>query len=320
MKRLPVLILALLLCGLCPTMASATGDDTKYGILVLAHGGSKPEWNATVEQTVREFPAHYEKTIVFGMGDAEKIQEGIDRLAEAGVKGILVVPLFISPHSEMYRQIEYILGEREEPDAFFALLMEPSPDCNGKQQSGHSHNHGVFDPLKRVHFPVPHSIVRMSRYPSVMSDILRDKIRAGTSGLDVAKTTVILVAHGPISFDDNEAWLADMREYAESLGRELGIKVLPHTLRDDAPDFIRDKAIGKIRADIESEKNSGQQVLLVPFMLAPGGREGEVGKIAKESGVVVKPITILPHPAIPSLIKDLASWDKFIFYPHDRAE
>ena len=120
----PIFIIALIssIFIACPDNGSA-GDlnsfkDSEIGVLVLAHGAG-PEWNKTIKEAIANVQGRFKKEIVFGMGDYDSMQNGINRLEKSEVKAIIVIPLFISSHSEMYRNIEYLLGKRDEPDVLF---------------------------------------------------------------------------------------------------------------------------------------------------------------------------------------------------------
>jgi sirohydrochlorin ferrochelatase len=85
----------------------------EVGILVLAHGGSE-RWNQTVKRSVSFLEERFELEVVFTMGEPELIEEGINSLEKKGIKEIVVVPLYISSHSPIMRQIRYLLGFSEE--------------------------------------------------------------------------------------------------------------------------------------------------------------------------------------------------------------
>ncbi len=79
------------------------------GVLVLAHGG-RPHWNQTVLKAVEPLRKNYQVEVAFGMANPLTIQSALQRLEAKGVKKVVVIPLFISSHSPIIRQLRYILG------------------------------------------------------------------------------------------------------------------------------------------------------------------------------------------------------------------
>ncbi len=86
---------------------------SEVGVLVLAHG-AKPKWNQTVMEAVEPLRERYRVEVAFGMADPVKIEKALRRLEEKGVEKVVVVPLFISSHSPIIKQLRYILGYSEE--------------------------------------------------------------------------------------------------------------------------------------------------------------------------------------------------------------
>lgn len=120
----PLLIIALIssIFLTLPAVSSANNsnnlNDSEIGVLILAHGAEK-EWNKAIKEAVADIRGGFKKEIAFGMGDYDSIQNGINRLEKSGIKAIIIIPLFVSSSSEMYRNIEYLLGKRDEPDVLF---------------------------------------------------------------------------------------------------------------------------------------------------------------------------------------------------------
>ncbi len=261
-------------------------NDSEIGVLVLAHGAG-PEWNKAVKDTVLGVSGGYKKVIVFGMGDAAGIQRGIDKLEGTGVKAIVVVPLFLSSHSEMYRNLEYVLGLREEPDVLFWMLM------TGGEEEGHAEHQ--MSVTKQVKFFVPYAVASAIDYEPFVAAILVERAAEATRGTKDA--SVFLLAHGPISAEDNKLWLGDLNSYTAVLSARFpGAKFFAHTFRDDAPPFIKEPAVRNIQDAIKKEKESGREVVVVPYLLAPGGREDEIKRITENCGCALYPKTLLPHP------------------------
>lgn len=272
-------------------------ENSKIGVLILAHGAG-PEWNEAIKDAVSKVNGSFRKIIVFGMGDAASIQSGIDSLEKFGVKAIVVVPLFVSSHSEMYRNLEYILGFREEPDVLFWMLMTGGDNGEEGEHAVHRTDH-----TKQVKFSVPYTLAPAINYHPLIAAILEERVRE--YGEIRKGTSVFLVAHGPVSEDDNMMWLLDLNLYAVFLsGKFAGADFFTYTFRDDAPRFIRDRVIEKIREAVRGERNSGKEVVIVPYLLAPGGRESELRKILENCSCRILLKTLLPHANISSWIEE----------------
>lgn len=267
-------------------------SESETGVLVLAHGAGK-EWNEAVLRAVDEVSGNYQKEVAFGMGDAGTIQPKINALQSRGIKRIVVVPLFLSSSSEMYRHIEYVLGLRKEPDALFLVLMENAPE--------HTHGH-MLDLTAQVKFSVPYRMATAINYEQLIAAILEERIRS--IRFDPARTSFFLLAHGPVSEEDNRGWFFLLSRYIEFLEKRFShTKFLAFTFRDDAPAFIKKRAIHEIRNAAMYENAQRREVIALPFLLAPGGREMELEKILNNCRCRVHRQTLLPHRNISRLIE-----------------
>jgi sirohydrochlorin cobaltochelatase len=285
-----VMILLFVIGGCAPAKQQEKTMETNTGILILAHGAGE-KWNKHIFEAVADIKGNFKKAIAFGMGNAETIQQSIDVLEKAGVHKIIVVPLFLSANSEMYRHIEYVLGVRNEPDALFLLAMQVL-----MLRSGHDNHSADFNILKKVKFKVPYLVAKPINYSPLIARILEDRL----SKIDLSySASVFILAHGPISEEDDKEWGSDLKKYTRRLSIIFGnAKFFGMTFRDDAPLFIKDSAIQKIREAIKLETGKGRKVIIVPFLLAPGGREEEIKKIFDKCGCKIIDGALLPHPNI----------------------
>lgn len=264
-----IFVFSLVIAG-CSVVLTKTApiNDPGLGVLVLAHGGN-PAWNQEVTRAVLEIPGTFQRELALGMADAEEIQKGINNLEAKGVKKIVVVPLFLSSHSELYRQLEYTLGRREEPDALFWTLMQ-------NKEPGHGVHGGNGSHLGRAKFSVPYTVASAINYHPFITSILAQRIQGllSQNRLAAENQSVILLAHGPISEDDNKQWMLDLNIYADRLSKYFrGIRILPLTIRDDAPPFIRNRALQKIKMAIKQNGAAGRDVTIIPYLLAPDRAE-----------------------------------------------
>lgn len=288
------------------TPQKAAVSESETGVILLAHGSGE-EWNRVVAGAFEKVKGGYKKEIVFGMGSASAIQKSVDRLEASGVRAIVVVPLFLSSHSEMYRNIEYILGLREEPDVVFWMLM--GSGSHAKSEGGHGNHESSGASFTQVRFRVPYRVASPVNYDPVIAEILVERL----AGIDM-KTSVFLIAHGPITAEDDAAWHSDLSRYEQYLSRVFPTsRFFGMTFRDDAPPFIRDAAIRRIRDAVQRETLKGQRIVVLPFLLAPGGREAEIPAMLR--GYEYRSISraILPHSAASRYIAEKIKKEQMLF-------
>lgn len=279
-------------------------SESELGVILLAHGSGE-EWNKAVTDAFAKTGGAYKRELVFGMGSAPDIQKSVDRLQASGVRGIVVVPLFLSSSSEMYRHLEYILGFRDEPDVLFWFLMGGH---DAAKDQGHGAAHGSASSFfERVRFSVPYRVASSIHYDPIVGEILVDRLK-GIS----ADASVFLLSHGPITAEDNAEWLADLSRYERYLsGKFPQSRFFGMTWRDDAPPFIREPAIQKIQDAMRHEIIAGRRVVVFPFLLAPGGREAEITAMLRDCGACrIIPHTILPHPAFSRYIMKKIDYER----------
>lgn len=282
-----------------------TVSESEIGVLLLAHGSGE-EWNKAVTDAFAKTGGAYKRELVFGMGSAPDIQKSVDRMQASGARAIVVVPLFLSSYSEMYRHLEYVLGLREEPDVLFWFLMgRHAATDSGGGHGGHGSSDSFFE---QVRFSVPYRVASPINYDSIIAEILFERLR----GFVAADTSVFILSHGPITAEDNAEWLDNLSRYERYLsGKFPQSRFFAETWRDDAPPFIREPAIRKIQDAVSREIAAGRRVVVFPFLLAPGGREAEVAAMLRDCGAcVIIPKTILPHPAISRYIMKKIDYER----------
>lgn len=266
-----------LACTLFSFMAQAqhanhtTPKSGKPGILLLAHGGSK-DWNNEVNKLVQETDKTFPTEVAFGMATKGNIEAAIHRLVAKGVGEIITVPLFISPHSSVVTSSQYLLGVIAEAPADLAKFAKMNHGHGGENHSAHS-----SDPTKPIDLPVPLRMTdALGRHPLVAQILLA---RAQSISQKISEETIVLVAHGPVSDEENKKWLADMASLAEQMKRSGQFRDIRYmTVRDDAPAPIRDQATAELRQLVESIKAEKRRVLVVPLLLSYGGIERGIKK------------------------------------------
>lgn len=265
-------------------------DPKAAGILLLAHGG-KEAWNEEVAKLAAQVDRTMPAEVAFGMATKGSIQDAIDRLVKRGVREIIAVPLFVSSHSSVITSTQYLLGIRADAPPELALYAKMSHD-----HGAHSSEHGdsaAVDPTTPVRSPVPiRMTAALDRHPLVAEILLS---RARSLSQDPPHEVVIVVAHGPVSDDENAKWLADMGVLAERLRNASSFKRIEYlTVRDDAPKPIRDRAAAELRAFVERAGSEGHRVLIVPLLVSYGGIEAGIRKRLEGLSYVMSPQALLP--------------------------
>ncbi|WP_041354763.1 sirohydrochlorin chelatase [Nitrosococcus halophilus] len=113
----------------------------------------------------------------------------------------------------------------------------------------------------------------MDDHPLVSEILLERALAMGTSP---EKTTVILIAHGPNTEEENRRWLEDLATHAHYLhrqGRFHEVRYLTH--RTDAPEAIRARAREAFRTAAQEASYHGKAVV-IPVLLSAGGIEGAI--------------------------------------------
>ena len=300
-------IVALLVAVACwlTTAATAAAQAPSTGILLLAHGGAK-NWNQSVADAAADVNRDRPVEVAFGMATRANIQAAIDRLIARGVTEIVAVPLFVSPHSSVVRSTEYLLGLRKDAPADLAIFAKMNHG-SGDAHAGHAGHTAAApeDGTKPVVSRVP---IRMAgalgRHPLVAA-ILAD--RAVSISQDAAHEAVVLVAHGPVPSDDNARWLDDLASLGDAVKASTTFKAVEwQTVRDDAPEPIRNEAATELRNRVTRLAAGGDRVLIVPVVISFGGIEQGVRKRLDGLAYTMPAQGLLPDPRIAQWIRESA--------------
>lgn len=283
MMNLTKIIVSCLTCILMSFSAQAQ----KTGVMIMAHGGS-PKWNNLVMEAAQPLTKQYAVSHAWGMADPITLQKSIDELEAQGVTKIIAVPLFISSHSMVIRQTEFLLGLRDK----LADPPMPSMDHSGGHSGGHQmgsgnamamhHAHDTKEvELKPLKIKAKLVVTPALDDNAVVAEILRDRIAELST--NPPNETVILVAHGPNGEEDNQKWLAGLESLSVKIEkiqstRGKGFKqIFATTVRDDANKEIFDQAKEQLRAIVRQAGKFGN-VIVVPVFLSSGGREHAVAE------------------------------------------
>lgn len=271
------------------TLSMNTSDSTdksNIGILIMAHGGGTT-WNKMVKDAAKPLIEKHPVEFAWGMANFVSLQKAVDNLEAEEVERIIIVPLFISKHSPILRQAEYLLGLRDE------LADQPMPvmhytdefvEMSGVElDDSHRMHNMLFPPtLNQINLKTRVEFTdALDDHPAVAA-ILRDRILALSE--DPANETVVLAAHGPNGEEDNIGWVKSMESLSiqvQQKQKEEGVEAFRNinalTVRDDAPEDIHEQAKQHLRAVVRQGNISGD-VIVIPVFLSPGGREKSVAQ------------------------------------------
>tara|TARA_R100000908_G_scaffold59878_2_gene36835 strand:- start:80394 stop:81248 length:855 start_codon:yes stop_codon:yes gene_type:complete len=252
----------------------------------MAHGGGTT-WNKMVKDAAKPLIKKHPVEFAWGMANFVSIQKAVQNLEAGKLDRIVVVPLFISKHSPILRQAEYLLGLRDE------LADQPMPVMHYTEEfmemsgvdldESHKMHNMLFPPtLNQVELNTPVQFTdALDDHPAV-AGILRDRMLALSE--DPANETVVLAAHGPNGENDNTGWVKNMESLAaqvQELQKQDGKKPFKNinalTVRDDAPKDIHEQARQHLRAIVRQGNISGD-VIVIPVFLSPGGREKSIAQ------------------------------------------
>lgn len=266
-------------------MSFTSTKAQETGVLIMAHGGGE-EWNQLVRDAAEPLAENYTVEFAWGMANYVTLQHAVQRLEEQGVEHIIAVPLFISSHSPIIRQTEFLLGLRETMADTPMPLMHHSQkyvEMTGAEvDSGNYKGHMLMPPnLQPIERKADITLTHALDDHSVMAEILRNRILALSKTPEAE--TVILVAHGPNRESDNVEWIHNLESLArkiQSRQKEEGKafkQIYSLTVRDDANESIHEQAKQQFRALVRQANDFGN-VIVIPVFLSSGGREKAVAE------------------------------------------
>ncbi|MFP8488908.1 sirohydrochlorin chelatase [Gracilimonas sp. Q87] len=276
----------------------------------MAHGGGTT-WNKMVKQAARPLADTYSVEYAWGMANFVSMQKAIRNLEKKNVDHIIVVPLFISKHSPIVRQAEFLLGLRDkladQPMAVMHYTDEFAEMAGVDLDESHFMHNMIFPPtLNQIEVDTPIQFTDALDDHPIVAEILGRRI------LSLSETpqneTVVLVAHGPNGEEDNTGWVKSMESLAvqvqqkqieEGLSKFKNIMAL--TVRDDASEEIHEQAKQHLRAVVRQGKISGE-VIVIPVFLSPGGREKSVAERLKGLNFRWSGETLLPDDSLTTFL------------------
>ncbi|MDR9418140.1 sirohydrochlorin chelatase [Gracilimonas sp.] len=287
-------------------------DQSNIGILIMAHGGGTT-WNNMVKNAAAPLTEKHPVEFAWGMANFVSLQKAVQNLEAKKVDRIIVVPLFISKHSPIFRQTEFLLGLRDklaDPPMPVMHYTDEFREMSGVElDDSHFMHNMLFPPtLNQIEIKTPVQFTdALDDHPTV-AGILRERILSLSK--DPSNETVVLAAHGPNGEEDNIGWVKSMESLAaqvQHMQKKEGASTFRNinalTVRDDAPEDIHEQAKQHLRAVVRQGNISGE-VIVVPVFLSPGGREKSVAQRLEGLNFKWNGETLLPDDRLTNLLTE----------------
>jgi len=223
-------------------------DDV--GVIAVPHG-SDYNWNETMREGLAPLTDDYTIAEAFSMVDPAVVERAVRDLEEKGFKAAVMVRIF-SMESSFKEKAHYILGLR---DAFGVSMM-------GER----------FPERIPTHLQMT-TLGGLEASPHFAKGLLD---RAQALSENPEEETVILLAHGTGSDEENAHWMENLRTMADTMRAHGGdafrdIKV--HTWREDWPEK-RKETVPEIQNMVREASEKGT-ALVVPARTTARGRASE---------------------------------------------
>lgn len=286
------LVLFTIVGGGCAIQPAETGaTDEAFGVLLMAHGGSK-QWNDTVLAAVEPLRDRYKIDVAFGMADAASLQSSVSKLETQGVRRIAVVRLFVSGES-WYERTRQILG--------IAPGAPARPPAAGDAHAGHQDNsHGGHSmEFWRIDTRSTFVISKEGLADAEEMDaILAERVRRLSR--DPKSEDVLILAHGPGDDAENERWIEKISARTAALRPGQSFRrVEVHTLREDWPDK-RQVAEQGVRDFVRRAVGDNGRAIVIPFRVEGFG---PYAKVLSELDYASDGVGLLPHPNVTKWIE-----------------
>jgi len=266
------------------------------GLLVISHGSRDAGWVALVEETVEAVRGRLGKELrveaaYLELVEGRLIQDGLDRMVEAGVTDLLALPLFVSGGSTHVAEIGWALG----------AYLEPGTDTD-------------LEPFRaspmRVDYGRP-----MGADPEIL-DIVRD--RFAELSAEPSRESLLLIGHGSEEAGFRAAWERELGWIAERARERGGYRAASTALL--LPDQAAER-LGQLRL---AEPECDALVLglflsegyftksVIPGRLSSGGassvsRDGADG--ADPAGYRYSGAALMPHPGVEAwIVRRATEW------------
>lgn len=262
----------------------------RTGILIVAHGGG-PDWNRQVLDVAAavHHTGPVRASFLMGPGANERsFQREVAALRADGATSIVVVPLFMSSHSEHLDQLRWLIGQREVLDS---TMMH------------HLHMGGIERPSDLRGLRLTSAL---DSAPELSKALTERAIRLTDRRADHA---VLLLGHGPNGADDYARWMTALRPVAERVRRDAGYRFASVELvRDDAPPLVRAEAVRRVREIVTwLHEATRLPVVVVPALVATGMVSRETLRRDLEGlPVIYAGDALLPDPGMARWVERVA--------------
>ena len=247
---------------------SVNEADNAPGLLILAHGFGE-EGDADLYDSLEEFSETYQTTVAYGMSmmSSRHIECSLLEMDQAGSGKTYIVPVSASPFNTLVRQWRYIFNL--ENDYSYANVEKVNSDG------------AVFlEPIG------DHPLAR---------EIVLDF--ANEISEDPSNEVVLIVAHGPVSGEDNALQLKMMDNISSYLSANGGfLEVMPLTLQDDAPPEVRAANVQRMREFVSTRSYNGRDVLIVSNLMSGKGIQRRVERDLEGLTYSFNPNGVATHP------------------------
>jgi len=230
---------------------SVAATPGEIGVVIMPHGSTQP-YNDAIERVITPLASKYRIEMAYGMGDPWIIQDAVARLEQQGVKRIAFVRMYALEH-HMKPLTDYILGLSDHPPA-----------------DGHDHGHEAVPPQQIRSAALFSTFGGYEEYAGI-AQVMCERIVEMSK--EPSKETVILLAHGSNSDEDNNKWLAIMTGNIERIKKDprcVKFKTIrAATVREDWPEK-RKQAVEDVRKMIEDGGKNGRVIVIANRLYGSG--------------------------------------------------
>ena len=229
------------------THRSLSPDDV--GVIAVPHG-SEYNWNETMRKGLAPLTTDYPIAEAFSMVDPAVVERAVRTLEEKGLKAAVMVRIF-SLETNFQDKAQYILG------------------LSSRYAGGMG---GRFPERIRTHLQMT-TLGGLEASPHFAKGLL-DRARAISD--NPSEETVILLAHGTGSDEENAHWMNNLRTIADTMrahGGDAFRAIEVHTWREDWPEK-RKKTIPDIQQMVREASENGT-ALVIPARTTAEGRASE---------------------------------------------
>lgn len=279
-RSLAVLMMATLAAGCVAPPVVPSEDHENFGVLVMAHGGSR-QWNDSVLAAVQPLRDRHAVEVAFGMADAASLQESVRKLEARGVENVAVVRLFVSGES-WFERTEQILG------------LKPGAPARAAPERAHEGHQGHSMEFWQIDTDATFALSKdgLANAPEV-GDILAD--RASALSTDPRSEDVLILAHGPDDDAENDRWIEQITARSEPIRRARPFRrVEVQTLREDWPEK-RAAAEAQVRAFVQRAAAENGKAIVIPFRVQGFG---PYARVLSGLDYVSDGAGLLPHPNV----------------------